>query len=90
MSQEAAGNAAVLNFQWNALRTGDNVVMHDDVHAGSALFPGVVTAVSMRKGSNEIGIRITKPDGRNVIVWPSSFVVHQAAAEDACRRCRSG
>ena len=79
----------MLNFQWNALRTGDSVVVHDGGQSASALFPGVVTTVSMRKGSNEVGIRVTTPDGTAVIVWPSSFVVHQAAAEDGCWRCRA-
>jgi hypothetical protein len=78
----------MLTFHWNALRAGDNVVMHDAAEATNVLFPGVVTAVSMRKGSNQVGIRVTRPDGGRVIVWPSRFVVHAAVAAD-CWRCQA-
>lgn len=78
----------MLTFQWNALRAGDSVVMHHRALTTSALLAGVVTAVSMRKGSNQVGIRFTTSDGGRKIVWPSRFVVHLSAADgDDCWRC---
>ena len=79
----------MLTFQWNGLRAGDCVVMHDATQTTSVLLPGVVTAVSMRKGSNDVGIRFTTTDGRRAIAWPSRFVVHLSAAADDCWRCRA-
>ena len=79
----------MMTFQWNALRTGDGVVMHDGVQSTRALLTGVVTAVSMRKDSNEVGICITRLDGRRAIVWPSRFVVHLSFADDDCWRCQA-
>jgi hypothetical protein len=77
-------------FQWNALRKGDSVVIHDGLPAMGALVPGVVTSVSMKKGSNDVGIRFTTANGRSKIVWPNSSVVHLSVTDDECWRCTVG
>ena len=81
----------MLTFEWNALRAGDRVVVHDGATDASALFPGVVTSVNMRvrKGYNGVGIRIAATGGLHDIVWPSPFVVHLEGPDERCWRCQA-
>ncbi len=49
----------MLTFQWNALRTGDRVLVHDDDAPNLATESGVVAIVRMRRGyTNDVAIRV--------------------------------
>lgn len=79
----------MLRLQWNALRTGDKVFVHDRSGAEPTLVPGVVAMVQTLKESNDIGIRVSPgKDGRSV-VRPARLTVHLDPIDpaDRCWRC---
>ena len=52
----------MLSFQWNALRVGDRVLVHDDNDPNLTLHSGTVAIVESRKrAANDVAIRV---DGR--------------------------
>ena len=85
-----------MRFQWNALRVGDHVDVHDPGDADLRLVTGVVTIVQSRRGANDIGIRLggvpgiarAAPTGGHV-VRPARRAVHLDATDAArgCWRC---
>jgi hypothetical protein len=79
----------VLRFQWNALRVGDPVEVHDPDDPGMALVPGVVALVQTSPGSNDLGIRVTGGRGGRRVVRPARLAVHlsPADASEDCWRC---
>jgi hypothetical protein len=81
----------VHRFEWNALRVGDEVLVHDQSTAAMALVPGVVTAFNTLKGSNSVGIRIAAPEGDGaVIICPPRQAVHLSPfyPPEPCWRCQ--
>jgi hypothetical protein len=79
----------VIAFEWNTLRVGDQVVVHE--HSAERYRipqPGVVAFVTIRRPTNEVGIRIDPSSGTRVL-WPTSQEVHAAtpAAAAACPYC---
>ena len=44
-------------YEWNGLRVGDAVLVHDPETTQMALLPGVVAVVDAHKGQNGVGIR---------------------------------
>ena len=65
----------MLTFRWNALRTGDRVLVHDDNSAGLDTNEGVVAIVQPRRAStNDVAIR-ADPTGR--VVRLRRRAVHQ-------------
>lgn len=85
----------MLRFDWDSLRTGDRVVLHDDPFGSDLrLVEGTVIMVERRSGrrsANGVGIRIPLADGRRGIVWPSRLAVHADPPDPAesCWRCAS-
>jgi len=79
----------MLTYEWNALRAGDRVFMHDATKATCAVIPGVVTTVDMHEGYHGVGIRGVGVGARRGIVWPSPLVVHHDAADERCWRCQT-
>ena len=79
----------MLRFEWNALRPGDHVLVHDPRMADMTLTEGVVTSVDTHKRVNGVGICLDTGDGDAVILWPSPFVVHHDPRDPAepCWRC---
>jgi hypothetical protein len=80
----------MLRLEWNALRVGDKVFVHDASDAELRLVPGVVAIVESAKGSGDIGIRIA-PD-RDVggrVVRPRRLTVHLDPVDPTqpCWRC---
>ena len=57
----------MLKFQWDALRRGDAVFVHDASDADLGLRAGVVTLVDVRPSGHDVGIRLTTgtPTGRS-------------------------
>ena len=79
----------MLRFEWNALRPGDHVLVHDPRTDEMTLTDGVVTSVDTHKRVNGVGIRIDTPGGDPAILWPNPFVVHHDPRDPAepCWRC---
>ncbi|HEY3484930.1 MAG TPA: hypothetical protein VGK49_06065 [Ilumatobacteraceae bacterium] len=80
----------MLVFQWNALRVGDQVRIHDDQAPDLPLRPGVVALVqTYPHEANIVGIRL---DGDpTVVVHPRRHAVHlgRGDAHDECWRCEA-
>jgi|SRR4029450_3599705 hypothetical protein len=80
----------MLRLEWNALRVGDKVLVHDASDVDLRLVPGVVAMVESATGSDDIGIRIA-PDhdvgGR--VVRPQRLAVHLDPLDptETCWRC---
>ena len=49
----------MLKFQWDALRRGDTVFVHDASDADLGLRAGVVTLVDVGPPGHDVGIRLT-------------------------------
>lgn len=79
----------MLTFQWNALRVGDHVSVHDDLDPGLGLHDGIVAIVeSQRGGSSVVGIRDC---ATGVVRRPRRHAVHLCPidARQECWRCAS-
>lgn len=82
----------MLTFQWNALRRGHRVSVHDPASTEMALVPGIVVMIetdAARKGANRVGIRVADDDGTSRILWPSYLAVHLDPLDqtEPCWRC---
>lgn len=79
----------MLRFQWNALRPGDHVLVHDDTVASLPLAEGVVVLVQTGHGANDVGIRVDRPAHQHAIVRPRQLAVHLMPLDpdEACWRC---
>ncbi len=79
----------MLRLEWNALRAGDEVVVHDPGDPGMRLLPGVVTMVQTAKDSNDIGIRVASPDRGSKVLRPARLTVHldPLGPTPGCWRC---
>ena len=78
----------MLKFQWDALRRGDAVFVHDASDANLDLRAGVVRLVDVRPSGHDVGIRLATGTRTGSVVRPGRFSVHLAAGEDHdCWRC---
>jgi hypothetical protein len=78
----------MLLFQWNALRIGERVQVHDDLDPLFELRAGTVELVQTRQaGANEIAVRLE--DSASAIVLPRRHAVHLLPVDRAlpCWRC---
>ena len=80
----------MLNMDWNALRSGDNVLVHDPRSPEMALTTGVVVVFDRLKRTNGVGIRLAAKDGQDLVLWPSRLVVHPDPRDptEPCWRCQ--
>jgi hypothetical protein len=80
----------MLRFEWNALRTGDHVLVHDPRGTEMTLTEGVVTGVDAHKGTNSAGIRVGANNGETTILWLSPLSVHRDPLDptESCWRCQ--
>lgn len=81
----------MLKFEWNALRIGDGVLVHDPRDAELGLIRGAVLMVDSNKGkrpANDVGIRVGAGDEQHVL-WPSYLAVHRDPNDplEDCWRC---
>jgi hypothetical protein len=79
----------VLKFEWNGLRPGDRVLVHDALTSDLALAPGVVTRIERRRLVNGVGIRVAAG-----ILWPTYPAVHGDPHDpddpiEPCWRCQA-
>jgi hypothetical protein len=82
----------MLKFEWNALRVGDRVVVHDPVGTEVPLLAGTVAMVETkrsRRGANGVGVRVEAEDGGARVVWPSYLAAHYDPPDptEECWRC---
>ena len=79
----------MLTLEWNALREGDKVLVHDPGNVERCLKPGVVALIDTHRHINGVGIRVANGDGKHVIVWPSYLAVHRDPRDqtEPCWRC---
>ena len=80
----------MLRFEWNALRLGDHVLVHDPRTAQMTLIDGVVVGVDMHEGANGVGIRVGADRGETAVLWPSAIAVHRDPRDrsEQCWRCQ--
>lgn len=80
----------MLPFQWNSLRVGDRVAVHDDADPALELGYGVVCVVQTRwRAVNEVGVRLDEPGA--AIMRPRRHAVHLLPLDRRdCWRCESG
>jgi hypothetical protein len=81
----------MLRFEWNALRVGDTVFVHDPRGQRDPAAEGTVVTVDTKTGKhgvNGVGIRVAAEGGHRV-VWPSFLTVHRDPRDpiDDCWRC---
>ena len=67
----------MLKFQWDGLRRGDTVFVHEARDADLGLRAGFVTLVDVRPSGHDVGIRLTTSTGTGTgpIVRPGRFAV---------------
>jgi hypothetical protein len=78
-------------LEWNALRVGDSVVVHDAADVDLPLRSGTVAMVETAHGANDVGIRVADDADRTRVVRPNRQAVHPDppnSMED-CWRCDS-
>ena len=77
----------MLRFQWNALRPGDRVLVHDDLAVGLDLNEGLVKLVETRSSrTNDVGIRL---NATGKMLRPRHHAVHMLPLDRriSCWRC---
>jgi hypothetical protein len=79
----------MLKFQWNALRRGDHVLVHDVDDPKLALRAGVVALIDTQRSGRDVAIRYTTGTRTPRPVRPGRFAVHFDPIDegDGCWRC---
>jgi hypothetical protein len=79
----------MITLEWNALRVGDRVLVHDPNDDEMQLLAGVVTIVQTAHGSNDLGIRVEREHGGSKVLRPARLAVHidPRNPDDDCWRC---
>ena len=80
----------MFEFQWNALRVGDRIAVHDDLDAGFQLNEGVVHIVGARSHAvNDVAIRLDNLE--TAVQRPRRRAVHLLPLNDRppCWRCEA-
>ena len=77
-------------FQWNSLRIGDDVLLHDASPNDRSLARGVVVAVDGHTRINGVGIGVVVGTSRQIL-WPSYLAVHLDPLDptESCWRCQA-
>ena len=76
-------------FDWNGLRVGEHVLVHDRGAVG--LSAGIVKSVERRPRFNLVGV--SSAGASRPVLWPTAGLVHlDRTPVDApgCWRCRAG
>lgn len=79
----------MLRLEWNSLRVGDPVLVHDASDADLRLVPGIVAIVESANGSSDIGIHVVSDHAARRVVRPRRLAVHLDPVDptDPCWRC---
>ena len=82
----------MLKLQWNALRPGDRVAVHDEAKSQSPLNDGVVVLVQKAADSNDVSVQLNRTAAqKRSVVHPHRWTVHQVPRDptEACWRCEA-
>ena len=81
----------MVRLEWNALRVGDKVLVHNPGDSSMRLVPGTVALVQSVRGPNDIGIRVAPKIGRQAVLRPGRLAVHLDPRDptEECWRCES-
>lgn len=81
----------MIRRDWNDLRVGHHVLVHDDADPSMALVPGRVTEIDETPGAQTVTIRISPRSGPRRVVQPSRLAVHLDTGEgiERCWRCET-
>jgi hypothetical protein len=76
----------MLRMHWNALRVGDDVLVHDDNDLTAPLAQGTITILQSRPGGwNDLAIRLT---GADAVIRPRGGACHLLPLHsEGCWRC---
>lgn len=79
----------MIRIEWNSLRVGHHVLVHDDTRHDMPLVPGHVTMLKTAPGSNDVTIRISPAGEATRIVHPPRLAVHLDGFDrpEDCWRC---
>jgi hypothetical protein len=81
----------MVRLEWNALRIGDHVLVHDATDPGMQLLPGIVALVDTKRGrgSNDLGVRVVSRDASSTVLRPARLTVHMDPRNlaEPCWRC---
>lgn len=79
----------MIRIEWNALRVGDHVLVHDDADRDMPLVPGQVTMLKTVPTANDVTIRISPVGSAPKVVHPRRLAVHLDPLDPAedCWRC---
>jgi hypothetical protein len=79
----------VLRSHWNALEVGDRVLVHDPDDPVHGLVAGVVTAVDVTSGANEVDIKLAANGKASRVIRPRRLTVHSDPVDfdEECWRC---
>jgi hypothetical protein len=79
----------MLSFQWDSLRRGDRVLVHDPTTPHRGLRAGVVVLVDETGPRRDVAVRYTDGADTGLVVRPSRFATHSVPLTDAaeCWRC---
>lgn len=81
----------MLSFEWDALRVGDRVLLHDDDDVGGPLLRGTVAMVDRGRGrgGSDVGVRTTEADGTLRMRRPPRLATHLDPLDETtgCWRC---
>jgi hypothetical protein len=79
----------MLRFQWDSLRRGDHVLVHDAEQPDLGLRPADVTFVDTSPTGHDIAVRYTDGVDAGRVVRPGRFAAHPdpISDQDACWRC---
>ncbi len=77
----------MLRMHWNALRVGDEVLVHDDDDQTAPLAPGTITILQSRPGGwNDLGIRLA--GSTSAVIRPRGGACHLLPLNpEDCWRC---
>ena len=79
----------MLRFQWDSLRRGDHILVHDPATVDLHLRPAEVVLVDTRGRGHDVGVRWTDGAGPDRVVRPGRFAAHfdPITNEPDCWRC---
>jgi hypothetical protein len=79
----------MLRFQWDSLRRGDRLLVHDAAAADLGLRPAVVVLVDTAGAHHDVAVRYTDGPDAGRVVRPGRFATHPAplGATADCWRC---
>jgi hypothetical protein len=79
----------MLRFQWDSLRRGDHVLVHDARCADLGLRPAVVTLIDAAGSRRDIAVRYSDGPDAGRVIRPGRFAIHTDPVSDVsdCWRC---